>query len=346
MDIAKLKEAIYYDGKIQALLEAVGCGNIRKNGKYFTCSNPDGDNPVSVQVFSEQKLGIINYTRDIPCAYNQPDIIDLIRFYRGGEMFSSTVKWICDTLGYKFYGGKPKKESSVKTFLKKTRRLSGSNDEEEAFLEEIPESCLLSYELMPNMLFVKDGIKPSVQVEFELGIDYRSEMISIPIRDELGTLVGVKGRIARDIVYSNESKYIYLEECPKSLVLYGLYKTYQYIMKEKRVYIVESEKAVMQLWSHGIKNAVSIGGHSISKKQAFLLAKMTGVEVIFCYDKDVDMKKVDKVTKKTYFEKERMKLPKYTKVGYMYDVYDRLNKKESPTDKMEFWNEYKIIWSD
>lgn len=343
MDIVALKKRIYFDSRIEELLEKVGCHSIKNNGKYFSCANPDGDNPVGLQLFIEPQLGVINYTRSIPCAFNQPDIIDLIRFYRNNEQFSKTVKWICDTLGYEFYKSKKEaKKVGLVDYINKIKKLGRTDEDvDDDCFNVLDDKFLNGYDKMPNMLFHLDGIKPSVQLEFEIGMDIQNELITIPIRSELGDLVGVKGRITRKRNYEGESKYFYIEKCPKSMILYGLYKTYEHIIKEKRVYVVESEKAVMQLWSHGIKNSVAIGGHCLGKHQAFLLSKL-GVEIILCYDKDVNMKEVCKITKKTYFEKEKMKFPPHLKVGYMFDKYDRLKEKDSPCDNLEFWNEFEI----
>ena len=65
----------------------------------------------------------------------------------------------------------------------------------------------------------------------------------------------------------NEPKYIYMYPCAKSQILYGLYKTQKHIKEKKEVIICEAEKGVMQLWTYGYKNCVSIGGHSLSPYQ-------------------------------------------------------------------------------
>ena len=78
-----------------------------------------------------------------------------------------------------------------------------------------------------DKIFKDDNIGYETQLEFEIMYDLASDRITIPIRDELGTLVGVKGRsIVND---PDVDKYIYLEPCAKTKVLYGLYKTLPYI---------------------------------------------------------------------------------------------------------------------
>lgn len=341
MDIGELKKQIYLDNKIEHLLSKVGCKNICDKGKYLTCSNPDGDNPTAVQVFKEPTLGVQNYTRDIPRAFNQPDLIDLLRFYRD-EIVSKTLKWICDELGYNFYLTKPKKESALKCLLKNIKRQMREIEEEEIVdIEPLENSVLDCFMKCGNKAFTDDKISLKTQEEFEIGIDYLSDRITIPIRDSNGTLVGVKGRILDKSNAEGEQKYIYLFKCPKSQILYGLDKTYQHIMEKKFVYVFESEKSVMQCWSQGIYNCVAIGGHCLSGHQAYLLNSLN-VDIILCYDKDVNMNKKNDITGKTYFDKERLKLSKFVKVGYMEDMLNYLDEKDSFSDKLEYLDKFTI----
>ena len=106
-------------------------------------------------------------------------------------------------------------------------------------------------------MFKEDNIDYETQQEFEIGYDECSNRITIPIRDDLGNLVGIKGRYFYRNVPSNEEKYIYLEKCAKSQILYGLYKTINYIKSANRVFVVEAEKGVHQLYGQGYCEVVS-----------------------------------------------------------------------------------------
>ena len=122
---------------------------------------------------------------------------------------------------------------------------------------------------------------------FGLGIDVFSHRVTIPIRDELGRLVGVKGRRVWDVVDEYNPKYIYLHQCAKSKILYGLYKTLPYIQEQNEIIVCESEKGVMQLWDMGFKNAVGVGGHCLSDWQITLIAQTGASKVIIAYEKDI-----------------------------------------------------------
>ena len=89
-------------------------------------------------------------------------------------------------------------------------------------LKPISEEILNYYKNYVNDLFYDDNISYQTQKDFEIGFDPESNRYTIPIRSELGDLLGVKGRYFYRDVPENENKYIYLEPCSKSQVLYGL----------------------------------------------------------------------------------------------------------------------------
>lgn len=163
---------------------------------------------------------------------------------------------------------------------------------------------------------------------FGLGIDIHSHRITIPIRDELGRLVGVKGRRVWDVVDEYNPKYIYLHQCAKSKILFGLYKTLPYIREQNEIIICESEKGVMQLWDYGFKNAVGIGGHALSDWQLTLIMQTGANKVIIAFDKDVSENDV-KLT--------AARVSAFRQVEYIIDKIGVLNEKESPMDNPDKW---------
>lgn len=70
-----------------------------------------------------------------------------------------------------------------------------SNYEEMQPLKPIKENVLSYYFPAVNDYFLKDNISYDTQMLFEIGYDDVSNRITIPVRDEMGTLVGVKGRL-------------------------------------------------------------------------------------------------------------------------------------------------------
>lgn len=336
MEIQEIKEYIINNDKIEDILEELGCHHIRlHNHKYYSCGFPDGDNVKSINLYLDT-LQVKAYTRNIEDKYGNSDIVSLVCFIKD-LYFSKALKWICDVLGLNYYDNN---STDIPLSLQVTRMLIDMsevsiNSEEKQFIKPVNENVLATYYTCCNKMFKTDGVDYLTQQEFELGIDLNSERITIPIRDELGTLVGVKGRATSENYFGD--KYIYLEPCAKTKVLYGLYKTLEFIKEKDEIIIVESEKSVMILWANGIKNAVAIGGHTLSKTQVEKITRIGVSNIVICYDQDVFRLENGKVSKSEY-KKEAEKFIEQLNVTAMVDINGTiLNKKESPVDNMNIF---------
>jgi DNA primase len=336
MDIQELKERIILDEKIEDILEALDMHSIKDNGKYISCGFSDGNNKKSTVVYKDT-LHVDAYTRSIQDQYGNSDIISLITFVRG-TYFSESIKWLCDICGYDYYGDKNTGSKLAKWVREMWKTSSETNDDDSEKLQPIDERILNYFGRYANPLFYNDGINYETQWEFELGYDLLYHMITIPIRDELGALVGVKGRLFKEKIEESEDKYLYIHPCAKSKVLYGLRKTMPYIKEKNEVIVVESEKGVQQLWSMGVKNAVAIGGHILSKVQVQKLTHL-GVPIILSFDEGAEFGKDGKFDK-NYYQTE---FNKFLPQQQLYVIYDKgkkiLGKKESPMDDPAKWND-------
>jgi hypothetical protein len=197
-----------------------------------------------------------------------------------------------------------------------------------------------------NVRFYKDNIDYEIQTEFEIMFDYESSRIIVPWRNLYGQIIGIMGRYNADAEFCDQygiSKWLPLQgfNFPKSQCLYGLYQNYKYILDSGRVYIFESEKAILQTASFGVRNAVAIGSHDISSTQRTLLLSL-GVDIVTCMDEGIPEQ----------FNIEQCKRLQCNtsliggKVGFMM-VDGILSNKESPSDKgIDVWNQLinKIIW--
>lgn len=343
MEIRQLKEFIMVNDKIEFILEELNCHSIRSNdnGRYYSAGFPDGDNKKSIVVYTES-LNVESYTRNIMDQYGNSDIISLVCFIKD-LYFSQAIKWLTDILGLDYYSNEeyevPMSLQITQMLFEMTLGLDNSKENEQ--LKPISEEILSYYKPYVNDLFLKDGVNYDTQLEFEVGIDLQSQRITIPIRDELGTLVGVKGRLFDNT--SDGEKYIYLERCSKSKILYGLHKTMKYIKEQNEVIVVESEKSVMALWSHGIKNAVSIGGHILSRSQVEKITRLGIGNVVLCYDSDVARLDNGVLDKKEYL-KESCKFLESISVYAMVDPLGKvLPIKASPVDDM---NHFKLLYDN
>ncbi len=204
-------------------------------------------------------------------------------------------------------------------------------------------SELDNYENVWNMKFVEDNIMPKTQEIFGIGYDYKSKRITIPWRTVQGELLGVMGR-AYYADYGN-FKYVPLLRFKKHHSLYGIYENQNYI-KNSRVYILESEKSVLQLHTMGIHNGLALGGNSIDSYRLSLLEKLNVKEIVFAFDESLEVdiqKKALKTSKKYFGDKVR--------IAIMYDGHNRYlpkGSKCSPSDLgKQVWNnmvEHCIRW--
>ena len=340
MDIRDLKEDILNREIISDILSEIGCHHIQDRGEYFTCGNRDGDNPRAIVVYKNEYIGCTNYTRQITKNGRAADIFDLVA-YTEDCSFAEAMKFVCNLAGIDYYGEKEDLPESLQ-IIKMLQSMSVCDDgDDNSPVKPISEKILSYYLPCGNKLFEDDGISLDVQKEFEIGYDPQSGYITIPIRDSVGTLCGCKGRY---FGHPDEfhTKYQYIEKCNKSKILYGYWQNRKHIKNSKFVIIVESEKAVQQLATIGVRNAVSTGGKTISKYQVELITR-TGCMPIFAYDKDVQ-------------EDELKEIASMFMYGIsVYAIIDKdniLDKKESPSDSPEKWkhliknNVYKIKGGD
>lgn len=334
MDIFKIKEYILSNEKIPIILESLECKYIKQTSKYFQCSNPDGDNKTAITVYKNENISVVNYTRNIPTNNNKLDIFNLIEYFKDMNFFEA-LKWCCDTIGLDFYYNFdvdiPESLKLTKLILEMQRGINSDSEDDVVVVKPISSNILSYYNNYVNDLFYNDNISYCVQKEFEIGYDEFTNRITIPIRDSIGNLVGIKGRLFEKEIVSNESKYIYLEPTNKSKILYGLYKSLPHILEKKQCYVFESEKAVMQAYTLGIYNCVSIGGKKISQYQIEMLTRLCS-DIIICFDQDVKYEEIEDISNRFIGE---------VNLYYIYDKNNILNEKESPIDNKEKW--YKLI---
>ena len=340
MDIELLKEHILENNFIPTILEELGCHHIRHKDGYYQCANPTGDNPTAVCVYENTNLTTVNYTRDITNGKSfGSDIISLVEFYRQ-ESFPYAVKWICDVLDIDYYSNLDEELLESAKLTKMLLEIQSSNlnneDEEEKPLKPIPEKILSYYKPYVNEMFNEDGVSYDTQREFEIGYDELTNRITIPIRDDLGNLVGVKARYYYRTVPKDEEKFIYIEKCAKSQILYGLYKSINFIKQRKRVFVVEAEKGVQQLFDKGYFEVVSTGGSKVTKCQINKLTRLC-VPIIFVFDKDITKEKLDNLANRFIDG---------TEVYALIDTIGILDEKQSPTDdisKFEFYSYFQYV---
>ena len=340
MDVQKLKEHILDCNLVPDILIELDCHHVTNKGNYITAGNPDGDNPGSIVCYLNDNLSVINYTRCIlPEGQTRTsDLIDLVMWARSCN-FVEAIKWLCGFCGLDYYAEEEELPDSLQILQMITQMNKECTDEDDEItaLKPIDPKILEYYLPVGNILFERDNISLATQNFFEISYDPQSNHIVIPIRDSLGTLVGIKGRIFQDPVPEGQNKYVYLQPCAKGRVLYGLDKNIDNIIRQGVVYVGESEKFVMQLYDMGYYG-VATGGSKVSKHQVQMLTRL-GVKIIICFDKDIEEDELKKIASQ------------FVEGVPVYAILDRdniLNEKQSPSDDVSKWlhlvqnNIYKI----
>ena len=329
LDVKELKNYIYENNYCEQILESVGCHHIKYHsvGAYWTAGNPDGDNKGAIILYNNESLICLNKTRQMIKGNRQTDIIDLVCYVKD-LTFPEGLKEICSEIGMSYYHDFEEDIPDSFKILKMLEDMdSNISEEKEKPLQPISEKILSYYKPYVNDLFYEDHIDYKTQREFEIGFDEETNRYTIPIRSELGDLVGVKARYFDRKVPDGMNKYIYLEPCAKSKIIYGLYKTLPYIKRTGRIYVGESEKFVEQAWSYGYQNTGGTGGKELSQYQIDMLVRL-GVDIVLCLDKDV---------KKEELEELAERFPDGVPLYYMFDEDNILGEKESPTDDPIKW---------
>ena len=326
MDIEYVKNYILENSFIPTILENLGCHHIKDCGEYYKCANPNGNNNSAITVYCNENLTAIDYTRQISRDDRTHDIFDLVKFFEQCNFFQA-LKIVCEWIELDYYVDP---EAELPESIKITQLIYNLQKEEGEINEDkpikpIPKKILSYYKPYVNDIFYDDNISYEVQKEFEIGYDEFSNRITIPIRDEIGSLVGVKGRLFQKELSEDEMKYLYIEPCNRSQILYGLYKSIPYIERFGRVYVCESEKGVLQLWSMGICNCVATGGKRVSRVQIEKLTRLC-CDVVFLFDKDVEQEELESLANRFIDSVE---------VYAIIDNDNILEEKESPTDNPE-----------
>jgi len=319
---SRLNEDFVFD-----ILSELGCKNIRKmknkNTEYFVCANPDGDNTNAINVYLDSYY-TRNYTRPEFESRNIKDIISLVEYFEDISHFKAINK-ICKICSFNYYDN----EISL-GLLNWIKSIETGDAKKEDSINPIPNDILKQFHAKPIKKWFLEGLKKESQNLFEIGFDIDSERITIPIRDEIGNLVGVKGRLLKDSKIKDD-KYLYLYTCPKDLILFGLHQNYNHIKKANEVIVVEAEKSVIKLNSLGFKNAIAVGSKHISESQINKLLRL-GVPITIAFDKDVTLKELKRIA-------ENFKFPvKTIDINIIYDEMDFLKEKECPMDNTNNWN--------
>ena len=270
------KKFIENPEKIVEFLEIYNYRHFSIKENYITFGRDEDSSPKSIVIRLKDNDACLikDYARNVTY-----DIINFVIKCRGIDFRTviQEAKRVLSIEGY--YQDKPQINlpfgGFYSQFKKKTKNIEKTYDE----------SILDVYEKVGNVRFYQDNISYEIQKKFSIGYCLNENVITIPIWNEIGELVGVKARRNDDIL-EREQKYFYLVPCSISNTLYGYWQNYSYL-QNSTIWVFESEKSVMQCATFGNQNAVSIGSSSLSKKQAQMLLNCNPKRIILAHDKSL-----------------------------------------------------------
>ena len=280
--ITKIKDALYNnEDKLKDILEVLEFEKIRKMGNCLKFSWGDGGASSGVaNSLNIETLKFDSYSKNI-----HGDLLSLVAERQGVEL-GSAIKWLANYLGLN-WSYTPKQETHLpfNAFYLNYEKVQEENYNYKTYDDKIVQE----YEKNGLSLYwVKDGISALTQQKFRIGYDPFTERITVPWYDEFNRCIGIQGRLDRSEVADWESKYLPIIPFAKSNTLYGLHANYKAIQELGVVIITESEKSCLKAYEMGYTNVLSVGSHSLSKRQIKLI-KSLAVNVILAYDEDVPL---------------------------------------------------------
>lgn len=338
-DLKIIKKKLINEDKIPDLLKALDCEYVTReqSGRLFTAQLPErfgSTNKRSVQVKTNDSLSTTIRSRGEFNGDNIFHLVSYLKFNKKGSAIGKDLhnakEFICRRFGWDNFLSYNEDEIYVKDFTSCLKELLHDGISK---IEIIPnpvlsESTLKSYIQLPYEGWIDEGISYSTQVEFGIGFDLESKRITIPMRNQSGELVGVKGRIMKD-KDDPERKYLYLHKFNNRYEWFNFHRAKEHILKEKKVYIFEAEKSPMKAYEYGYFNTLGIGSSDITIEQAQILKELgEDIDIILCYDQGIEVNDIERASE----------LFEGWDVYGMYDIDGLLGDKDAPVDRgKEIW---------
>ena len=267
------KQLLENPEKIKEVLEHFGYCNIVIRPTYIQFGRDEFSSKKSIVIKLEHNdyLVVKDYARNI-----QKDIFGYIIDQRKVS-FSDVIGVVKQVLNIDDFWNFTQQKGIFGGFYNRVKKKNNFTD-----IKVYETKVLNQYSQCPNRRFLCDHITIEAQRFFDIRYDVASQSIVIPIYTQLGELMGAKARCNYE-VEDGEMKYYYLMPCAMSQTLFGYSQNYNYLV-DNIVYILESEKSVMQCYSYGIRNCVALGSGSISNKQVQMLFELNPKKIIFLHD--------------------------------------------------------------
>ena len=346
MTVLELKKYIFHEGKIEFILNEIGCGHIvyHPTKEYYSCSNCNGDNKTAINISNNEYLNCRNYTREKEFDENS-DLLTLVQYNKSlnnkNFSFFDTVKYLHKLLGLPLTFKKQEEKKEVVDPLYIFKKVKAKRKRQNVLdFQVLDESELQDFVPYVHIDFFKEGIMPWTVKKFGLAYSYRFKRNVIPLRYWLtGELLGFNMRTSvENYELFDIKKYFITPGYPKQMNLFGLWENKEAIQEKGYVVVYEAEKSVLKRDSLNDSTGVAVSGHEISDEQVKILIGLN-CEIIIAFDKDIDIDHIRYCCEKFY---------RIRKVSYIWDKYDLLGEKDSPADAQnkifEFLMQYRITY--
>lgn len=190
----------------------------------------------------------------------------------------------------------------------KFTKLADAINEPNLTQSKLNEEIIAGYRANLDQYFSQFGFLDSTLNFFELGSkidDFGVVRATVPIRDHLGSLVGLSARREDG---DAEPRYLLERNFQKGKVLYNLNNAL--LFNRELIIIVEGFKACWAIHESGHRNVVACMGAEVSEDQALLLVKCNITKVVLMLDGD----RAGRIG----MEKSYSKLSKYMKVRQVF----------------------------
>ena len=346
MTVLELKKYIFHEGKIEFILNEIGCGHIvyHPTKEYYSCSNCNGDNKTAINISNNEYLNCRNYTREKEFD-EKSDLLTLVQYNKSlnnkNFSFFDTVKYLHKLLGLPLTFKKQEEKKKVVDPLYIFKKVKAKRKRQNVLdFQVLDESELQDFVPYVHIDFFREGIMPWTVKKFGLAYSYRFKRNVIPLRYWLtGELLGFNMRTSvENYELFDIKKYFITPGYPKQMNLFGLWENKQFIQEKGYVIVYEAEKSVLKRDSLNDSTGVAVSGHEISDEQVKILIGLN-CEIIIAFDKDIDIDHIRHCCEKFY---------RIRKVSYIWDKYDLLGEKDSPADAQnkifEFLMQYRVTY--
>ncbi|MEG1725570.1 MAG: CHC2 zinc finger domain-containing protein [Anaerovoracaceae bacterium] len=169
----------------------------------------------------------------------------------------------------------------------------------------------------------KEFILPEIIEKHNIRYDVMSDIICIPIYNNGGQMINVKGRrMGNTWKINGMNKYMHYFPLPSCVDYFYDYSLNEEVIKAMgEVIVVEAEKSCLQLEGYGVYNAIAIGTSNITEEQLKTLIRLR-VRVVLALDND----------KRVRTMPDFQKLSRYCDVVVIEDDIHLLGEKDSPSD--------------